>query len=128
MATLLGGGGNGGASAYIATLLHGVTMAHMHHLMASSYAKHMALGDLYDDLNDKTDALAEAYMGCTGQKLTFTGGSVTLAADPIADVQALYEYAERQRAAMGDESHVQNIVDEVCSVIASALYKLRRLS
>lgn len=126
MATLLSG--TGSASGYISTLLHGVTMAHMHHLMTGSYAKHMALGDLYDGLQGAVDGLAEAYMGCTGEKLTFSGSSFTIGSDPIADVQALYSFAEGKRSAMGKESHIQNEVDNVCTVLSSALYKLKRLA
>lgn len=129
MATLLGGAGSG-ASDYIAGLLNGATMAHMHHFMVSgpgSYAKHVALGELYSGLQDKADELAEAFMGCTGQALKFTGASVSVGADPVADVRALYAFAEGKRAAMGDESHIQNLVDEACSTISTALYKLTRL-
>lgn len=130
MATLLGGAGSG-ASDYIAGLLAGVTMAHMHHFTVSgpgAYAKHMALGSLYEDLQGNVDELAEAFMGCTGQALKFSAASVSVGPDPVADVRALYAFAEGKRAAMGDESHIQNLVDEVCSTISTALYKLTRLA
>lgn len=130
MATMLGGATNG-ASEYITGLLAGVTMAHMHHLTVSgpgSYAKHTALGELYDGLQGAVDTLAESFMGCTGQAFKFNGATVTVSTDPVADVRALYKFAEGKRAAMGEESHIQNQVDEVCTVIASALYKLTRLA
>ncbi|CAB4161371.1 hypothetical protein UFOVP728_45 [uncultured Caudovirales phage] len=118
------------ASDYIARILHGVTMAHMHHLTVmgpGAYAAHMALGELYSGLQAKADELAEAIIGCYDVPLVFSGGSVTITDNPIADVAALYEYVESERAACGYESHIQNIVDEVCTVLAQALYKLRRL-
>ena len=115
------------ASEFVARILHGVTMAHMHHLTTDSFSAHMALGELYEGLQDGGDELAEALMGCAGVVLKFNGGPFTLAADPIADVSALYEYVETRRGAVGSESHIQNIVDEVCSTIAKALYKLKRL-
>lgn len=123
--------GNSPASDFIATLLHGATIAHMHHFTVTgpgSLAKHEALGELYDGLTDKADGLAEAFMGCTGQALAFGASSIIPGKDPVADVQRLYEFVEAKRGAMGTESHIQNIVDEVCTVIASALYKLRRLA
>lgn len=116
------------ASEFIGRLLHGVTAVHMHHLMTRSYAKHMALGELYASLQEKTDTLAEALMGCANIALTFRGGVFALGTDPLANVRALYELVETERAAVGSESHIQNIVDEIASAISSAIYKLQRLS
>jgi DNA-binding ferritin-like protein len=118
------------ASDYIARILHGVTMAHMHHLMVmghGSYAAHMALGELYAALQEKADGLAEEVMGCYDVPLVFSGGTCTISDNPIADVAALYEFAESTRGVVGYESHIQNTVDEICSALATALYKLRRL-
>ncbi len=123
------------AAEFIATLLHSVTATHMLHLLrkgANAYARHIALGDLYDGLSDMTDKLAEAYFGCD------EGGLITeypatkfpafdVEVDPLAYVKDLYQYVEAQRKAMGDESHIQNIVDEICSLMSTAIYKLRDL-
>lgn len=122
------GGNASGAAEFITRLLNAVTVVHMHHLMTDSYAKHMALGDLYDGLQDAADSLAEAYMGCSGQKLTFNGGTVSIGGDAVADVQALYSYVETARLQMGAESYIQNEIDGICTLISSALYKLTRLS
>lgn len=133
--TLLYGGETGssskGASEFISKLLHGVTAVHMHHITVNgtgSYAKHSALGDLYDELSGAVDSLAESFIGCTGESLAFTPGSFDMAADPVAEVQKLYDYVEGSRKAMGSESHIQNEVDEICSLLARSLYKLRRLA
>lgn len=118
------------ASAFVARLLHGVTMAHMHHLTVlgqGAYARHMALGELYEGLQDKTDALAESLMGCANIGLVFGGEAFAISDNPVADVAELYRYVEANRLAVGTESHIQNQVDEVASVLATALYKLRRL-
>jgi len=118
------------ASEFITRLLHGVTMIHMHHLMVTgpgSFAKHKAL-DMYDDLANAVDALAEAYIGCTGTPLAFRGGQFTLGGDCVGDVQSLYEYIETARTAMGNETHIQNEIDGIATLLASALYKLNRLA
>lgn len=118
------------ASDFIARLLHGVTMAHMHHLTVvgqSAYAKHIALGELYEGLQDKTDALAESLMGCQDIGLAFGSSQFAIAANPILDVQSLYNFVETNRLAVGSESHIQNQVDEICTVLSTALFKLRRL-
>jgi hypothetical protein len=123
-------GNSSDASEFITRLLHGSTAIHMHHLMVEgpgSYAAHTALG-MYSELADLADGLAESYMGCTGQKLKFGGGQFSIAGDPIAEVQALYDYVESKRMMMGSESHIQNDVDGVCTLLASTLYKLKRLA
>ena len=118
------------ASEFVSRLLHGATMIHMHHLMVTgqgSFAKHMAL-DMYNDLASAVDGLAEAYIGCTGMPLSFSGGQFTMGTDCVADVKALYEYVESARSAMGTESHIQNEIDGICTLLSSALYKLNRLA
>lgn len=120
----------GGASAFVARIMHAANAIHMHHLMVEgpgSFAQHMALG-VYDDLREAADGLAEAYMGCTGNKLKFSGGSFELAASPLAEVQAIYDYVEQNRSLMGSESHIQNEVDAICTLISTTLYKLTRLA
>lgn len=119
-----------GASEFITRLLHGSTMLHMHHLMVTgpgSFAKHSAL-DVYNELASLTDGLAEAYIGCTGTPLSFGAGSFTVSGDCVSDVKSLYEYVETSRAVMGNESHIQNEIDSVCTLLSSVLFKLNRLA
>lgn len=123
-------GDAGGASEFITRLLHASTAIHMHHLMVDgpgSYAAHTALG-MYDELADLVDGLAESWMGCTGQKLKFGGGSFALAASPLAEVQSAYEYVETKRGMMGSETHIQNDIDSICTLLSTTLYKLTRLA
>lgn len=120
----------GDAAGFITKLLHAATAIHMHHLMVEgpgSYAAHTALG-MYNDLVDAADGLAESWMGCTGEKLTFSGGTFELGADPIATVRGVYDYVESQRGLMGTESHIQNDIDGICTLLSSTLYKLTRLA
>jgi hypothetical protein len=120
----------GAASQFVSRLMHSANAIHMQHLMVEgpgSFAKHMALG-VYDDLREAIDGLAEAWMGCTGGKLTFTPGSFELAKDATEEVQRIYDYVEQNRAAMGSESHIQNEVDAICTLLSSTLYKLTRLA
>lgn len=120
----------GGAAGFITKLLHAATAIHMHHLMVEgpgSYAAHTALG-MYNDLVDAADGLAESWMGCTGEKLKFSGGTFELGADPIATVRGVYDYVESQRGLMGTESHIQNDIDGICTLLSSTLYKLTRLA
>ena len=54
---------------FVGRLLHAVTVAHVMHLRATgpgSYARHSALGGLYEGLGGLVDALAESYQGAYG--------------------------------------------------------------
>lgn len=115
------------ASEFIGKLLDAVATIHKVHLVTTgpgSFAAHTALG-VYSDLDGLTDGLAEAWMGCSGQGLTFTGIDTK---NWAAEVQKLYDYVESNRNMMGSESHIQNEVDSICTALSSALFKLNRLS
>ena len=119
-----------GASQFVSRVMHAANAIHMHHLMVEgpgSFAQHMALG-VYSDLRDAVDGLAEAWMGCTGQKLSFTSGPFDLAASPLDELQKLYAYLEQNRQLLGTESHIQNELDTLCTLVSSTLYKLTRLA
>lgn len=75
-----------GASAFISRLMHCANAIHMHHLMVEgpgSYAAHNALS-VYEPLREAVDGLAEAWMGCTGEKLKFGPGAFEMAPTPLA--------------------------------------------
>lgn len=112
---------SGAATTFVLRLLNFAVTAHMHHLATTSYAQHMALGGLYEGLPGLVDSVAEAFMGCSGQRFAQQG-------DPIADVQAVYDYVEANRGKLGNESHIQNEVDNICNLLASTLYKLKNLT
>jgi DNA-binding ferritin-like protein len=125
-----GGANSSAASQFVSRLMHSANAIHMHHLMVEgpgSFAKHMALG-VYDDLREAIDGLAEAWMGCTGGKLSFSAGTFEMAKDATEEVQKVYDYVEQNRQMMGDESHIQNEVDAICTLLSSTLYKLTRLA
>ena len=66
---------------FISKLLHGVTAAHMLHLMAKgpgSYAAHKALGALYEGLEEQADSLAEECMGVHGIIESFPSEKFTI--------------------------------------------------
>lgn len=112
---------------FIGTLLHGVTVAHVFHLGVKgpgSYAKHMALGALYDGLSDKADTLAEAYQGAYGLIDGWPSSFDLPDGDPLEWVRGLSRFVQENRKAMGDDSEIQNLVDDLQGLIDSTLYKM----
>ena len=52
----------------ITTLMYTGLQVHIFHLQTTTYAEHMALGDLYDAVQDTTDEWAEALIGSENGK------------------------------------------------------------
>lgn len=117
-----------GANEFITKLLDAVTALHKVHLMTTgpgSFAAHEALGDVYGALEDGLDNLAESYMGCTQNAITF--GDVD-ASNYSAEARKIYDYIEANRGMMGPESHIQNLIDDMLDKLARDLFKLDRLA
>lgn len=53
----------------ISMLLHAQKVTQVHHWKCGSFARHIALGELYDALVKHTDTLVEIYMGKYGTDL-----------------------------------------------------------
>lgn len=114
------------AGEFILTLFNARTAAHVAHLQTQSYAKHIALGEFYEGIVDLADTFAEAYIGCNGP-IEFKGSSFKLEKDPIKMLESLKTTSESARAECSHTA-LQNIIDEITSLIASTLYKLKFLA
>lgn len=110
----------------IATLFLSRDVAHREHLKTTSYAAHMALGDFYDEVIDLADKLAETYQGRHGViDIPFLSAESDQAID--GQLESHLNAVEYMRAhAVGEDSTLQNIVDEVVALYLQTLYKLRR--
>jgi DNA-binding ferritin-like protein len=121
-------GNSSDATAFIEKMLTAVDTLHKVHLMttgAGSFAAHEALGETYSSLEDGLDALAESWMGCTKQAVEFKGVDVS---SYSAEARKIYDYIEANRALMGGESHIQNLIDDILDKLARNLFKLDRLA
>lgn len=111
----------------IMQLLHLVTLTHTQHLRTRSYAHHMALGDFYDELNELTDSLAEAYQGRYGL-MDLPEVPYKKETDPIMSIKTMRRYIDDNRMMMVQDSELQNILDEIVALMDKTLYKLEFLS
>ena len=111
---------------FVATLLHSATLAHFMHFSTDSFAKHMALGEYYDEIVDLVDALCEQYMGKYG-KITDFPNTYHSAKDPIQYLQNLGKFVEEARADLPQDSWLQNEVDAIAELISQTTYKLVNL-
>ncbi len=116
------------APEFFATLLHASTQAHILHLKTKSYAAHKALGDLYEGLPGLVDTLIESYQGLNGIVEKYPSYAVTSPDDAVQFAESLRSYLTEYRKSVGKESELQNVVDEIASLVNSTLYKLNHLS
>jgi hypothetical protein len=113
-------------SELFATLLHAATQGHMLHLQTKSFAAHMALDEFYKSMPGLVDDLIEAWQGCNAVIGSYPSG-FSPQTDPVAFMQSLSSYLESNRDAIGDETELQNMADEIAGLIDTTLYKLRNL-
>ena len=106
--------------------LHLVTQAHVRHLGTRTYARHMALEGVYNEVGDLADGLCESAQGKYG--LMALNGSYT---PPVGDLECLQEMAqwlEANRAACPQDSWIQNQIDEIVALLYQGIYKIRFLA
>lgn len=102
-------------------------LAHKEHLKTGSYAQHVALGSFYEEVVSMSDKLAETYQGRHGvikdiPVITLKGGS------NIADkLSKMMDMIEADRVTYGNDTPIQNIIDEIVGLYLTTLYKLRTL-
>jgi hypothetical protein len=108
--------------------------AHVWHLSTTSYAQHMALGDLYAYFHDVADSLSEKAQGFGfgppaggALPIEFTGPDKAISEVEQfcqMDLRALYNEVEKTP----ELSWLLNIIDEIEGGLYAILYKLKRLS
>lgn len=104
--------------------------AHLAHWAATgtgSYARHSALGDLYDGVIDSVDSIVECYQGCYG--LIGEVKPAVYAKDDIEQklVETANWIAGNREAIARDNEIIENQLDELGALFAKTVYKLRFL-
>ena len=104
--------------------------AHLAHWRTKSFAQHMALGDFYDGAVDQIDGIVEAMQGATGKLV----GTVSLPTqDASGDiVRSLVDDCNwiaknRSKIAQGVPA-IENLIDGLCDLYLTTIYKLKNLS
>ena len=106
-------------------LLHSVTGAHMLHLATYSFAEHKALEAFYLGVGDLVDSFVEAYQGKYANRISYVSG-FDLPTEPVDYLTYLKDEVATLRVINGfpQDSELQNITDEIASLIDSTLYQL----
>lgn len=120
-----------GIADLLSCLFEMTSVVHMEHLSVSgpsSYARHMALNSLYDELPDLLDAIAEGYQSKYGIIKT-KGFTVTRPSDICKYLKEKREYAETNRYSFipSKDSELHNEFDNILTILNSTIYKLENL-
>ena len=117
------------AAALVVNLFHMRTYAHLLHLQTTSYAQHMALDGLYNDLPGLADAWVEAYMGNYGRITSYPNIKAEFdTSTPLAFIDSCIRYLKDARYGTPQDTELQNALDEIATLLDSTAYKLKNLS
>ena len=114
---------------FINCILLAAPIIHVMHLRVSgsgAYAAHKALNELYEALPEHADDLAEKWQGFNGALLEYPVMDIKpfYNMQPIEFVTWLLNYVNEYRSVFGNNTSLQNMVDELLADIASTKYKL----
>ena len=110
---------------YIASISRLATIVKLYHLHTRSLAEHLATSDLYDDLSDKFDEIAENYQGNNSMILSLVVSQAvapTEIADLISMLKAMCTYYRDGKKDFSAE--IQNMIDEMLGSLNKCIYKL----
>lgn len=126
---------------FLSKLLHSEIQSHIFHLQIQNYAAHMAIGGFYEGISDLNDTLIEQCQGT--HDVIYTNYQL----EPIinlsentkitaSNIQVVIIYLEelmmflkenKMNVFSEEDSHLLNVLDEIVSLIAMTLYKLKKL-
>lgn len=124
--------GTKSVSSLFSKLFESREMAHIYHLKVNgeegSHAKHIALGNYYENVLEFIDDLIETYQGQYGlvdeYDVIDTKDSKTL--DTLDYFTSLSSFIKENRNCISSEdSHLHNIIDEVAALVYRTIYKLK---
>ncbi len=121
------------ASKFFSKLFESREMAHVYHLSVKgdmgSYAAHVALGAYYEAILEFIDELIETYQGQYEliENFDMINTIDTKSKSPIEYFEELVEFVKstRNTSLSPEDTHLQNLVDEVVGLIYRTLYKLK---
>lgn len=121
------------ASHFIESLMMYRNVVHQLHLStkgSGSFARHTALGDLYNAMPDIIDDITEQYQGRFNKILEYknTCKIKEVSNLDLPVVVELRKFIDDNRECMSEHSEIQNTIDELVSLLNKTIYKLTNLA
>jgi DNA-binding ferritin-like protein len=101
----------------------------VHHWQTKSFAKHLALGELYDAISEKMDEIAEMFIGISGITVdpAQSDANAFSQQDPVDFVRQLHEFLLAAHDTIPAEGGLLNKFEELQGEVARVKYKLEQL-
>lgn len=118
------------AAEFIGMLFVARDVAHSVHLSTKSYAQHVALNQFYDGIIPLADGFAEAYQGRHGLIGPISLNVPKQSSGIVNFLEKQLSLIEKERFSVCEKTDtpLQNLIDGICELYLSTLYKLRTLS
>ena len=103
------------------------TTVHIAHLQTTSFAQHMALNELYENIVGLRDRFIEGFQG---RNLTIIKGyKITVQAEGIDMLKYLVDLSNKYKEyqATLKDSFLQQVLDDILDLINGTIYKLKFL-
>ena len=111
------------------TLQMSVVSGWRKHLRSAKYGKHQAMGEFYEEMPDKVDALIEAWMGAHGKKVgNFVNVISSANLNTLSYLKELKQVCKSGYSLMNDNEELKSLLDDIVNLINSTLYKVKELS
>jgi hypothetical protein len=110
-------------------LLFSQTQVHIFHLQTKSHAEHVALNEYYDTIDDLVDEFIESYQGEFGIIEEYKSYKIETYQDSeqvVAYFNVLLNEVKKGRETI-KSTHLQNILDEIITLITKTMYKIKFL-
>lgn len=105
---------------FIGTLFQSRDMMHIAHLQTTSFAEHKALNGYYDGILELTDNFSEVYFGRNKRVEIVIPEAKNM--DSVSHLKELQSVLDTERTNYSSE--LQNIIDEMLSLVNKTLYLL----
>jgi hypothetical protein len=103
-------------------------LLHFAHWNTKSFASHMALGDLYDQIIEDIDEIVETYQGKFGLIEDLYCDAAKLPKDVTDHVKKEAQWVEDNRMFISKgETSIENLIDTLLGHYHKAVYKLENL-
>jgi oligoribonuclease (3'-5' exoribonuclease) len=104
-------------------------LLHFAHWNTKSYATHVAVGSLYDDIISDIDDIVETYQGKYGLIDDLKCSACELPSNITEHVQAEAKWVEQNRSKIAcNTTAIENLVDTLIGHYHKTVYKLKNLS
>lgn len=102
---------------------------HIFHLQTTSYAQHMALNTLYNDIVDLVDRFIESAQGKYGIIRGYKTEIKTYneSGNSLEYIKSKVKELEKYREYFTDAGYLQQIIDDMIELFYSTIYKLETL-